>query len=255
LAKPTTLPIWATDGTNNTEPSLSQKQSGWTPNQDGVSDYDNWYKRLVYDWCAWLDGADLGAMTFSTIHVTGTSALDGVVTFGANPSLGATKLVHGDRRRAYSSPTFGSYFTGAGIGTPASAGSGGGFETGYTLSLTGGQVTEPRPEYGPGDRIKSLRVTHEGVGNPTVKLHYHRYGGGPDYLTTTIGTTTTIGGYKVTEYTVDSPAALGHHTASGALSPAHAGRVSVFFEAGTDSTTIFGYEITHDSIAIPADVV
>jgi hypothetical protein len=53
--KPTSLPRWATDGTNNDEPSSGQKDTGWTPNQIGVSDYDNWFKNLVYLWCVFLD--------------------------------------------------------------------------------------------------------------------------------------------------------------------------------------------------------
>lgn len=59
--KPTTLPEWATAGTNNTEPSAPQKDSGWTPGQDGISDYDNWYKELVYRWCAYLSDGDFDA--------------------------------------------------------------------------------------------------------------------------------------------------------------------------------------------------
>ena len=58
-AKPIQLPQWATDETNNTEPSLGQKETGWVPFQDGVSDYDNWYKQLVYRWCEYIDDGEL----------------------------------------------------------------------------------------------------------------------------------------------------------------------------------------------------
>lgn len=59
--KPTTLPEWASDGTNNTEPTSTQKDTGWTPGQDGVSDYDNWYKELVYRWVQYLSDLVLDA--------------------------------------------------------------------------------------------------------------------------------------------------------------------------------------------------
>lgn len=59
--KPTTLPAWATDLSNNTEPSSGQKATGWTPGQDGISDYDNWYKELVYRWCSYLNDGDFDA--------------------------------------------------------------------------------------------------------------------------------------------------------------------------------------------------
>jgi hypothetical protein len=53
--KPSTTPAWATDVTNNDEPSAGQKATGWTPGQTGVSDYDNWWKKLAYDWIEYLD--------------------------------------------------------------------------------------------------------------------------------------------------------------------------------------------------------
>lgn len=49
-------PEWASDETNNTEPSATQKQTGWTPGQDGVSDYDNWWKREANRHLTWLYG-------------------------------------------------------------------------------------------------------------------------------------------------------------------------------------------------------
>lgn len=49
-AKPTVLPRWATDLSNNTEPLSGQKDTGWTTGQDGVSSYDNWFKYNAYLW-------------------------------------------------------------------------------------------------------------------------------------------------------------------------------------------------------------
>lgn len=55
MSRPAKYPEWALAGTNNDEPSSGQKLSGWSFEQIGVSDYDNWYKKLVYDWLVWLD--------------------------------------------------------------------------------------------------------------------------------------------------------------------------------------------------------
>lgn len=81
-AKPASLPQWATDGTNNTEPSLAQKQTGWTPGQDGVSDYDNWYKELVYRWCQYInDGVIDGDLSIDgNLDVTGEVTVGGEIT-------------------------------------------------------------------------------------------------------------------------------------------------------------------------------
>lgn len=55
--QPSTLPEWATDETNNTEPSLAQKQAGWGYEQEASSSFFNWWMRLVYLWIVWLSGA------------------------------------------------------------------------------------------------------------------------------------------------------------------------------------------------------
>lgn len=49
-AEPDKLPEWATAQTNNDEPLSGQKATGWTPNQDGNSDWMNWWQYLVYTW-------------------------------------------------------------------------------------------------------------------------------------------------------------------------------------------------------------
>jgi hypothetical protein len=77
MPKPSEVPLWATDGTNNTPPSTSQRATGWTRGQDGVSSYDNWYKALNGMWLAFLDalfGADgsLSLPTDASVKLTGT---------------------------------------------------------------------------------------------------------------------------------------------------------------------------------------
>jgi hypothetical protein len=60
MPKPATLPRWATDLTNNDAPSAGQANTGWTPGQTGVSDYDNYIKYWTYKWCEWLNGIVAG---------------------------------------------------------------------------------------------------------------------------------------------------------------------------------------------------
>jgi hypothetical protein len=59
MAKPTQLPEWATDETNNTEPSSGQKETGWEFNQPAVSSYFNWWQHLVFLWIAYLNDGEL----------------------------------------------------------------------------------------------------------------------------------------------------------------------------------------------------
>lgn len=60
MEKPLVRPVWASDETNNAEPSAPQKASGWTPGQDGVSSYDNWYKNHGANWFEFLDEMFVG---------------------------------------------------------------------------------------------------------------------------------------------------------------------------------------------------
>lgn len=53
--KPTALPTWATDLSNNTEPSSGQKASGWTVEQVPPSSYFNWWMYTAYLWSQYLD--------------------------------------------------------------------------------------------------------------------------------------------------------------------------------------------------------
>lgn len=75
--KPATLPRWATDLTNNTAPSSGQQDTGWTPSQDGVSDYDNWAKYWTYKWIEWLDDGDV---SFRDLSVSGSTVYTGSVS-------------------------------------------------------------------------------------------------------------------------------------------------------------------------------
>lgn len=55
LDKPTELPRWGTDQSNETEPGSTQKDTGWVFEQIPPSDFQNWLQRVTYDWTAWLN--------------------------------------------------------------------------------------------------------------------------------------------------------------------------------------------------------
>lgn len=66
LAKPTVLPLWATDGgATRVDPSM-QEATGWTFQQAPPFDWMNWLQGYTGDWLAWLDNrfVDGGAGDF-----------------------------------------------------------------------------------------------------------------------------------------------------------------------------------------------
>lgn len=67
MPKPVTLPRWATDLTNNDAPSAGQMNTGWTPGQTGVSDYDNYIKYWTYKWIEWFDFMNGGTQVLSCL--------------------------------------------------------------------------------------------------------------------------------------------------------------------------------------------
>ncbi len=96
-SKPSQLPVWATDQTNNTEPSSGQKQTGWLLNQKAVSSYWNWYQHLVYQWIAYLADGDLvgdhsilgDLVVDESLTVGGDVAIDGGLDVGSDVHFGA----------------------------------------------------------------------------------------------------------------------------------------------------------------------
>lgn len=72
-SKPSSLPEWASDLSNVTEPSSGQKATGWTSGQDGVSSYENWKSELIYRWCEYVrDGEFEGDHSIDgALEVTG----------------------------------------------------------------------------------------------------------------------------------------------------------------------------------------
>lgn len=77
-AKPSKVPVWGTDGLNNTEPSAGKKALGWVRGEKPASSYLQWTQRLTGDWLQYLsDGAFTGNHT-----ITGDLAVTGTITGG-----------------------------------------------------------------------------------------------------------------------------------------------------------------------------
>lgn len=78
---------WATDETNNDPPSTGQRDTGWTPGQDGVSDYMNALAKAYYDWFAYLNAG----LWEDDLHVTGNLVVDGTID---NSTDGIVKIAN-----------------------------------------------------------------------------------------------------------------------------------------------------------------
>lgn len=76
--KPTDLPRWGTDATNESNPASGQKDTGWTTGQVAVSSYENWLKRVTYEWISYLNDGVL----------TGNHSIAGDVTITAGAASG-----------------------------------------------------------------------------------------------------------------------------------------------------------------------
>lgn len=85
MAKPSSLPIWATTSAQTTEPSSGKKAEGWLRGYRAVADWLNWWMNLVYNWVDWTDKTigDL-APSWSCYAFGGTSFIPAAHAFGAD---------------------------------------------------------------------------------------------------------------------------------------------------------------------------
>lgn len=84
MAKPSTLPEWNTDATNRVEPSGGTKATGYASGAKPTSGNLNWFKNLVYQWCAWLDTFLDTAHTWSALQTLNAGlTVAGTVTLPA----------------------------------------------------------------------------------------------------------------------------------------------------------------------------
>lgn len=94
-AKPTSLPIWATDpAAQVTEPNVAKKQQGHLGGEPLFGDYENWYKRLVFLWTEYLRDAVLAGVH----RFLDAVQMDGTLTFAAGQHVmvsGSGRYRHG----------------------------------------------------------------------------------------------------------------------------------------------------------------
>lgn len=98
MAKPAILPRWSTDLSNMTAPSSGQMDTGWTPGQDGVSDYDNYIKYWTYKWLEWLAQAELndGVADYTLSGAVEDADLSGVADMDNLHTVYITPTADGD---------------------------------------------------------------------------------------------------------------------------------------------------------------
>ena len=91
MARPSSLPVWATSG-SITVPGGGKQAAGWIANDTPPYQYENWFWNLLYQWVLWLsllvfdDGATFNNVTQAaavTGNSTGATGLDayGVVGY------------------------------------------------------------------------------------------------------------------------------------------------------------------------------
>lgn len=71
-------PRWATDETNNAEPSEGTKDTGWANGDVVVSSYFNWFMLTVYQWLTYFADSIGGARVRHIPPVMGQSIVGGV---------------------------------------------------------------------------------------------------------------------------------------------------------------------------------
>jgi|SRR5688572_15911322 len=95
MAKPTTLPRFATDVGVTVEPTESKKDTGWFESEKPPAQLMNWLFKWIYSWCLYLNGLTGELLTW-TVKQTFTSGSvtdeavevnGGGVQVNSNPSI------------------------------------------------------------------------------------------------------------------------------------------------------------------------
>lgn len=93
MPKPTTLPRWATGGTAQiVEPTEGKKDTGWVPMEKPPAQYENWARKLVYDWLVYLNGLANEAFTWSMKHTFSAGLSSGVAPAAAQDVVRKAEL-------------------------------------------------------------------------------------------------------------------------------------------------------------------
>jgi len=100
--KPTNLAEWATGAAPIVEPTLPQKQAGWTPAFKPPAQWFNWWWNLVHLWIVWLDAFEsevhtwTAAQTFSARVISNFASSTQPAVLGFNTNGGVGVGVRGD---------------------------------------------------------------------------------------------------------------------------------------------------------------
>lgn len=93
MAKPVSLPRWATGGgAVITDPPSGNKDTGWTLNQVPPSSWFNWYMNLVYLWTQYLDGIEGETLDWTVAQTFSSGASFTYPNGGPFPIFGTTQI-------------------------------------------------------------------------------------------------------------------------------------------------------------------
>lgn len=100
--KPTNNAEWGTGAAPIVEPTLPQKQAGWSPSFKPPAQWFNWFFNLVHLWIVWLDAFEsevhtwTAAQTFSARVISNFASSTQPAVLGFNTNAGAGVGVRGD---------------------------------------------------------------------------------------------------------------------------------------------------------------
>jgi hypothetical protein len=95
VAKPTSLPRWASTVTGDTTrvqaPTSGRQDVGWAPGERPPAQHLNWLLNIIYQWLAYLNGLAGEAITWTAAHVFSSTVsfpggIIGAITFNTAPT-------------------------------------------------------------------------------------------------------------------------------------------------------------------------
>jgi hypothetical protein len=244
--KPSSLPIWATDGgAQITEPNLGKKQDGHVGGEPLAADYQNWWQNLVYLWAEYLSDGDL-----SGDHtIDGNLDVDGDLSATGSFSSGPAAV--GDLT-AVSADVAGDVEIGGRLRHPAMTdliAAGAGYGVGTTTDLTTGLIEIPGPsgsvrwyipvELPAGKRITSWSLRCFPAGGEDVQAEAFTRGSTGSLTSTTVTATSTGTGTQ----TITPASPFTHTMVAG---QEYVVRVQASGDPSPSTMTIHWLEVTYD---------
>lgn len=89
VAKPTSVPTWATTAGNTVVPSGGRQASGWTAGDKPAAKHFNWLFNLIYLWILYLQDLANQVWNWTAAHT-----FSGGVTFASNLTVNAGKTIN-----------------------------------------------------------------------------------------------------------------------------------------------------------------